>query len=141
MPVAAWSCCAGPAGRLRRRDAPEAAAAPTTAAGVGVVTVAADGVQEITLQTQDDYIVHPDPFTVAPGKVRLTVVNVAEQMTHNFEFTTGAGPEPIDASIAVAGARARRRPSSSRSPRPVTTRSSAASTSSWGRSASMTVRG
>ena len=27
--------------------------------------------------------------------MRLTVVNVAEQMTHNFEFTSGEGPEEI----------------------------------------------
>lgn len=67
--------------------------------GVGVVTVADNGVQEITLQTQDDYVFTPDRFTVAPGKVRLTVVNVADQMTHNLEFDEGEGPEPIDAGI------------------------------------------
>lgn len=81
---------------------PEAAAAPTTPAGVGVVTTAADGVQEITLQTQDDYTFVPDSFTVAPGKVRVTVVNAAEQMTHNLEFD-GEGPEPIDAGIDFLG--------------------------------------
>ena len=61
---------------LRRRCWPAAAAAtpprpsaaPTTAAGVGKVTVAPDGVQEITLQTQDDYVFTPDHFTVAPGR-------------------------------------------------------------------------
>lgn len=80
----------------------EAVAAPTTSAGVGVVTTAADGVQEITLQTQDDYTFVPDTFTVAPGTVRLTVVNVAEQMTHNLEFD-GDGPEPIEAGIDFLG--------------------------------------
>jgi plastocyanin len=76
-------------------------AAPATTEGLGTVTVAADGVQEITLQTQDDYVFTPDHFTVDPGKVRLTVVNVAEQLTHNFRFTPDAGPEPIEASISL----------------------------------------
>jgi plastocyanin len=75
--------------------------APTTAEGVGTVTVAPDGVQEITLQTQDDYVFTPDHFTVAPGEVRLTVVNVAKQATHNFDFTPNTGPARIDAAISV----------------------------------------
>jgi plastocyanin len=69
--------------------------------GVGEVTTAADGVQEITLQTQDDYVFTPDSFTVEPGPVRLTVVNAAEQMVHNFRFTPGAGPVPIEAEIPL----------------------------------------
>jgi plastocyanin len=81
---------------------PGAGSAPTTAAeGVGTVTTAPDGVQEITLQTQDDYVFTPDRFTVDPGRVRLTVRNVAEQTTHNFRFTPDAGPEPIDAGISL----------------------------------------
>ena len=48
-------------------DGPRPPPAPTTAAGVGTVTTAADGVQEITLQTQDDYVFTPDHFTVGPG--------------------------------------------------------------------------
>jgi plastocyanin len=76
-------------------------AAPTTAAGLGKVTTGPDGVQEITLQTQDDYVFVPDRFTVDPGKVRLTVVNVAEEMTHNLEFTSGAGPEEISEGISL----------------------------------------
>jgi plastocyanin len=76
-------------------------AATTTAEGVGTVTTGPDGVQQITLQTQDDYVFTPDHFTVDPGPVRLTVINVAEQMTHNFKFTTGQGPEVIDASIPL----------------------------------------
>ncbi len=67
--------------------------------GLGTVTIADDGVQEVTLQTQDDYVFTPDTFTVAPGKVRLTVVNVADQMTHNLKFDDGEGPEPIGAGI------------------------------------------
>jgi plastocyanin len=61
----------------------------------------ADGVQEVTLQTQDDYVFTPDHFTVAPGKVRLTVTNVATQLTHNFRFTPDQGPEPISAEIPL----------------------------------------
>jgi len=70
---------------------------------VGRVTVAEDGVQEITLQTQDDYVFTPDRFTVAPGKVRLTLINAAEEMTHNLQFDDGKGPEPIDAGIDYLG--------------------------------------
>jgi plastocyanin len=65
------------------------------------VTTAPDGVQEVTLQTQDDYVFTPDRFTVAPGEVRLTVVNVAEQLTHNFRFTPGAGPAEIGPEIPL----------------------------------------
>ena len=60
---------------------------------------AADGVQEITLQTQDDYVFTPDTFTVDPGTVRLTVVNVAEDLTHNFRFTPDTGPAAIDQQV------------------------------------------
>jgi plastocyanin len=79
------------------------APAATTSAGpdLGTVSTAPDGVQEVTLQTQDDYVFTPDTFTVAPGQVRLTVVNVAEQTTHNFRFTPGAGPEPIAPEIPL----------------------------------------
>jgi plastocyanin len=77
------------------------AAPATTAEGVGTVTTAPDGVQEITLQTQDDYVFTPDHFTVDPGTVRLTVVNVAKQMTHNFQFTPDTAPEPIDSKISL----------------------------------------
>ena len=80
----------------------EPKAAPATPGpGVGTVTTAADGVQEITLQTQDDYVFTPDAFTVAPGPVRLTVVNVAEQTTHNFRFTPDDGPAPIGEEIPL----------------------------------------
>jgi plastocyanin len=75
--------------------------APPTVAGVGEVTTAPDGAQEITVQTQDDYVFVPDRFTVEPGTVRLTVVNVAEEMTLNLRFTSGAGPEEIAAGISL----------------------------------------
>jgi len=76
-----------------------ATSSSTAAADLGRVTTDADGVQEVTLQTQDDYVFTPDHFTVAPGKVRLTVTNVATQLTHNFRFTPGNGPEEIAAEI------------------------------------------
>ena len=84
---------------------PSSGRAPGTAApGVGTVTTGADGVQEITLQTQDDYEFTPDSFTVAPGTVRLTVANVAEEMTHNFRFTPDEGPAAIDSEISLLAA-------------------------------------
>ena len=79
-------------------ETPDSGAAPTVA-GVGEVTTAPDGAQEITVQTQDDYVFVPDRFTVDPGPVRVTVVNVGEEMTHNFKFTEGTGPAPIEAGI------------------------------------------
>ncbi|MGY1988105.1 plastocyanin/azurin family copper-binding protein [Blastococcus sp. SYSU DS0669] len=84
------------------------AAAETTAApaaeGLGEVTIAEDGVQEVTLQTQDDYVFTPATFTVEPGTVRLTLVNVAEGMPHNLEFTDAELPEPVDAGISLLAA-------------------------------------
>ena len=87
--------CGGGGGQ----SAPEAA--PSSGSALGTVTTAPDGVQEVILQTQDDYVFSPATFTVAPGPVRLTVVNVAEQMTHNFRFTPDAGPAPIDPEIPL----------------------------------------
>jgi plastocyanin len=68
---------------------------------LGAVTMAPDGVQEITIQTPDDYVFVPDTFTVAPGRVRLTVDSTADQMVHNFRFTPGDGPAEIDEEIPV----------------------------------------
>jgi plastocyanin len=82
-------------------ESDELPAASSTAEGVGEVTTADDGVQEITLQTQDDYVFTPDRFTVDPGRVRLTVVNVAEQLTHNFRFTPDEGPEAMSEDIPL----------------------------------------
>jgi plastocyanin len=78
-----------------------AAASSSADANLGRVTATADGVQEVTLQTQDDYVFTPDHFTVQPGKVRLTVRSVATQLTHNFRFTPDQGPEPISAEIPL----------------------------------------
>jgi plastocyanin len=80
---------------------PATGSTASTVAGLGRVTTTADGVQQVTIQTQDNYVFSPDRFTVAPGKVRLTVVNVATQYTHAFRFTAGKGPEPIAAQIPV----------------------------------------
>jgi plastocyanin len=74
-----------------------------TAADVGAVTTDDAGVQEVTLETGDDYVFTPAAFTVAPGTVRVTVRNTAEQMTHNFEFSEGQGPAPIAERIPVLG--------------------------------------
>jgi plastocyanin len=90
LPVVLAGCGSEPADRP---------AQATAGPGVGTVTTAADGVQEITLQTQDDYVFTPDTFTVEPGTVRLTVVNAAKDMTHNFRFTPDAGPAFIGAEI------------------------------------------
>lgn len=81
---------------------PQAGPPPTsTAAGLGTAHTDSDGVQEVTLQTQDDFRFTPDHFTVAPGRVRLTVTNVGKQLTHNFRFTPGKGPAPITAEIPL----------------------------------------
>jgi len=81
-------------------DSDEPGAASSAAdESLGQVTVDAEGVQEITLQTQDDYVFTPDHFTVQPGEVRLTVINVADQMTHNFEFSDEGAPAPIESRI------------------------------------------
>lgn len=84
----------------------EEPAPPATEAqpGVGEVTIADDGAQEITLQTQDDYLFVPDSFTVEPGTVRLTLINVGEQMVHNVRFTPGEGPDDIGARIDLLAA-------------------------------------
>ncbi|MCO7220299.1 plastocyanin/azurin family copper-binding protein [Klenkia sp. PcliD-1-E] len=78
---------------------PEATRTPD--AGVGEVTTDPEGVQEITLETGDDYVFTPSTFTVAPGTVRLTVTNVATQLTHNFMFTADTGPEAITEEIPL----------------------------------------
>jgi plastocyanin len=80
-------------------EAPQAS--PSAGPDVGTVTTGADGVQEITLQTQDDYVFMPDTFTVDPGTVRLTVANVAKDLTHNFRFTPDEGPAPIGTEIPL----------------------------------------
>jgi plastocyanin len=77
------------------------AATPSTDPSLGTVTVAEDGVQEVTIQTPDDYVFVPEAFSVDPGRVRLTVTSTAEQMTHNLRFRPGAGPEEIGEEIPL----------------------------------------
>ena len=79
-------------------------AAASSDPSLGTVTVAEDGVQEVTIQTPDDYVFVPDTFTVAPGRVRLTVESTASQATHNFRFTPGAGVEQISEEIPLLAA-------------------------------------
>jgi plastocyanin len=86
-------------GALAGCGAGESEAASASTADLGTVTTGDDGVQEVTLQTQDDFSFTPDRFTVEPGPVRLTVVNAAAQMTHNLEFTEEAAPAPVGAGI------------------------------------------
>ena len=80
---------------------PTLPAATRTPAAGGAVSTAPDGVQEVTLETGDDYVFTPATFTVAPGQVRLTVRNTADQLTHNFTFTAGKGPAEIAERIPV----------------------------------------
>jgi plastocyanin len=80
------------------------AAAPSSDPSLGTVTVAEDGVQEVTIQTPDDYVWLPETFTVAPGRVRLTVESTATQATHNFRFTPGAGVEEISEEVPLLAA-------------------------------------
>ena len=63
--------------------------------------VGSDGTQTITLTVADDYLFRPDSFTVAPGKVRLTLVSTAEQLTHNFRFTPGGGTAAIEEQVEI----------------------------------------
>jgi plastocyanin len=83
------------------RGAGSATADRPAGPSLGTVTTGPGGVQQVTLQTQDDYVFTPDRFTVAPGKVRLTVRNVAKQMTHSFRFSAGGGPATLGAQIPI----------------------------------------
>ena len=82
-------------------DGGAAAASSSADPSLGTVSTAPDGVQELTIETPDDYVFVPDTFTVAPGMVRVTVRNTAEQMVHNFRFTPGAGVAEVDAEIPL----------------------------------------
>jgi plastocyanin len=95
----AMAGCGGDDGGSGDGDGGAAATAGDPA--LGTVTTAPDGVQEVTIETPDDYVFLPDSFTVAPGRVRLTVRNTAEQMVHNFRFTPGSGPAEIEEEIPV----------------------------------------
>jgi plastocyanin len=80
-----------------------AATAPATSShsSLGTVATGPGGVQEVTIQTQDDYVFTPNHITVHPGEVKLTVTNVGRQLSHNFRFVPGKGPAPIGAQILL----------------------------------------
>jgi plastocyanin len=91
------AACAGGTG-----GGSQAAPAPTSVdPSLGKVTTGPDGVQQVTLQTQDDYVFAPNHFSVHPGKVALTVTNVGHELSHNFRFTPGGGPQQIGAQILL----------------------------------------
>lgn len=70
------------------------------AAGGGV-SIAPDGVQEVSVLVRDDYEFYPAAFTVQPGRVRLSLISEAKDMTHNFRFTPGAGPVEIAEAVPI----------------------------------------
>ena len=74
---------------------------PDTSIPVGEVTVGPDGVQSITLVSDDDYRFVPAEFTVAPGQVSVTLENQATQLTHSLAYPPDRGPEDITGSIPV----------------------------------------
>ena len=80
-------------------DAPVSGAAPSTVAGVGTVTVAPDGVQEVTLQTQDDYVFTPDAGA-APIDASIPLLAPGERKTIDFDVET-AGDYPFQCSFHV----------------------------------------
>lgn len=96
LAVAALAGCGG-ASSMGAGSSARTSANPS----LGKVTTGPDGVQQVTLQTEDDYRFTPDHFTVKPGQVRLTVDNVATQMTHNFRFRPNTGPAAISARIPI----------------------------------------
>ena len=86
-------------------DGADDGAAPSSSdASLGTVTTGEDGVQEVTIQTPDEYVWLPETFTVAPGRVRLTVESTATEATHNFRFTPEAGAEEIPEEIPLLAA-------------------------------------
>ena len=121
--------CGGATPRLRR---PRRRPPP----GVGKVTVAPDGVQEVTLQTQDDYVFTPDHFTVAPGQGAADRGRTwrSRRPTTSTSRPT-QGPRAIDASIPLLAPGEQKTIDFDVADARATTPSSAASTSSWGRSA------
>ena len=80
-------------------DAPASGAAPSTVAGAGRVTVAPDGVQEVTLQTQDDYVFTPDAGP-APIDASIPLLAPGERKTIDFDVVT-PGDYPFQCSFHV----------------------------------------
>jgi plastocyanin len=96
--VLAAGALAGCGGAAAGGTAATSSSAPSS---LGKVTTDANGVQQVTLRTQDDYAFTPASFTVQPGQVELTVTNVAKQLTHNFRFAPSGNPASIGAQIPI----------------------------------------
>lgn len=73
-------------------DVPQQAQAPQS--GSVVVTPDADGVQAVTLVTQDNFRFVPAEFTVGPGRVRVTVDNPSGTV-HSLQYDEGGPVEEI----------------------------------------------
>lgn len=73
-------------------EGPRAAEAPQS--GDVTVTPGRDGVQAVTLVTQDNFRYIPARFTVVPGPVRLTLENPSGTV-HNLRFADGGPAEEI----------------------------------------------
>lgn len=63
---------------------------PTPQSGAVSVTPDADGVQAVTLVTQDNYRFVPAEFTVVPGPVRVTVDNPSDTV-HSLRYGDAPG--------------------------------------------------
>ncbi len=74
---------------------------PDRGNAAGEVTVGPDGVQAMTLVSSDDYRFVPAAFTVLPGQVRITLDNLAVQLTHSLAFPPGPNPSDIAESVPV----------------------------------------
>ena len=97
-----WSLAAVVAARSAAAadgDGPARAAAPPRPPGVGTVTTAADGVQEITLQTQDDYVFMPDTLHRRAGHGPAHRAQRRRGDDAQPRVRRGRGPGPIDAGI------------------------------------------
>lgn len=75
--------------------------APADVSADGTVSIAPDGTQEVTVLVRDDYDFYPAAFTVTAGRVRLSLISEAKELTHNFRFTPGAGPAEIAGEIPI----------------------------------------
>lgn len=74
----------------------ESPAAPPEVVPSGPVTVTpdADGVQAVTLVTQDNYRFVPAEFVVVPGPVRVTIDNPSSTV-HSLRYAEGGPVEQI----------------------------------------------
>jgi plastocyanin len=61
------------------------------------------GVQELTVQTGDDYRFHPSTITVRPGPVRLLLHNGGKGAPHNLTFLSLGAATPLATSGQTVG--------------------------------------